>query len=254
MKKLLLVLVLGLFLLSGCGVVDPDITPPVITLLGENPLNLNVNDQYVEPGAIALDDKDGNITHKIIIGGDVVDTNTPGTYIVTYFVKDRAGNMAQVTRTVNVKVSEQMLKLLKEYTGKEKVTRWPDGVVLVNDCTRETKSIWAQINDVIDGPVVFQATYIIDDYDYELQIAIEYIKLNPSLRPFSAGWISIDGHEYKVSHCNTSRRRLLLKFHSRNIGNTGNSKRKSSNRFNSRNERCLASALQARTRHLTLVV
>jgi hypothetical protein len=198
MKKLLLVLVLGLFLLSGCGVVDPDITPPVITLLGENPLNLNVNDQYVEPGAIALDDKDGNITHKIIIGGDVVDTNTPGTYIVTYFVKDRAGNMAQVTRTVNVKVSEQMLKLLKEYTGKEKVTRWPDGVVLVNDCTRETKSIWAQINDVIDGPVVFQATYIIDDYDYELQIAIEYIKLNPSLRPFSAGWISIDGHEYKV--------------------------------------------------------
>jgi hypothetical protein len=103
MKKLLLILLVLVFgAVMGCNGVVPDTTPPVITLLGENPLNLNVNDQYVEPGAVALDDKDGDITHKIVIGGDVVDTSTPGIYIVTYFVKDRAGNVAETIRTVNV--------------------------------------------------------------------------------------------------------------------------------------------------------
>jgi len=110
MKKLLLVLLVlvsGTVLIGCNGVVPPsDTIPPVITLLGENPLYLNVGDDYVEPGAIALDDKDGDISHKIVIGGDVVDTSNPGTYIVTYNVVDRAGNAAnEVTRIVNVGVS-----------------------------------------------------------------------------------------------------------------------------------------------------
>jgi hypothetical protein len=56
---------------------------------------------YVEPGATASDDY--CITDPVTIGGDVVDTGTPGTYYVTYDVSDCAGNPAvQVTRTVNV--------------------------------------------------------------------------------------------------------------------------------------------------------
>ena len=86
------------------NVEDPvDTTPPVITLLGDDPLILIVGDTYTDPGATANDDVDGDITGNIVVGGDVVDPNTEGTYIVTYNVSDAAGNPAvEVTRTVNV--------------------------------------------------------------------------------------------------------------------------------------------------------
>ncbi|WP_298500593.1 immunoglobulin-like domain-containing protein, partial [uncultured Algibacter sp.] len=66
-------------------------------------IDLNVGDTYSEQGATATDDLDGDITANIVIGGDVVDTNTAGTYLITYNVSDAAGNPAtQVVRTVNV--------------------------------------------------------------------------------------------------------------------------------------------------------
>ncbi|MBL3535759.1 MAG: DUF5011 domain-containing protein, partial [gamma proteobacterium endosymbiont of Lamellibrachia anaximandri] len=80
-----------------------DNTAPVITLLGVNPLNLSVGDTYTNPGAIALDNVDGNITGNIVVAGDAVNTAIVGTYFVTYNVSDAAGNPAtQLTRTVNV--------------------------------------------------------------------------------------------------------------------------------------------------------
>ncbi|MBT8271363.1 MAG: DUF5011 domain-containing protein, partial [Bacteroidia bacterium] len=83
--------------------VNPDTTPPVITLIGPSVLNLNIGDTYIEQGATATDNVDGDISANIVIGGDVVDTNTAGTYVVTYNVSDAAGNAAtEVTRTVNV--------------------------------------------------------------------------------------------------------------------------------------------------------
>jgi len=84
-------------------VAAPDIIPPVITLLGDNPVNLYVGDSYTDAGATALDDVDGDITADIAVAGDVVDVNTAGTYTITYNVSDAAGNLAdEVTRTVNV--------------------------------------------------------------------------------------------------------------------------------------------------------
>jgi Metallo-peptidase family M12B Reprolysin-like/MAM domain, meprin/A5/mu/GEVED domain/Bacterial surface protein, Ig-like domain/Secretion system C-terminal sorting domain/Fibronectin type III domain len=81
----------------------PDTTAPVITLNGATPVNLELGSSYTELGATAIDDVDGDISANIVIGGDSVDTNTVGTYIVTYNVSDAAGNSAaQVTRTVNV--------------------------------------------------------------------------------------------------------------------------------------------------------
>lgn len=79
-----------------------DTIPPVITLLGNNPVNIQVGSSYVDAGATASDNIDGDITGKIIVVNPV-DINTVGTYTITYDVIDLAGNPAtQVTRTVNV--------------------------------------------------------------------------------------------------------------------------------------------------------
>jgi len=81
----------------------PDTTPPVITLIDSDTINIYVGDSYdVDAGATAFDDVDGDITAKIIVVNPV-DTNITGTYIITYNVSDTAGNPAtEVTRTVIV--------------------------------------------------------------------------------------------------------------------------------------------------------
>jgi len=85
------------------SIIIPDTTAPVLTLLGSTSIDLTVGDSYTDAGATANDDIDGDITLNIVIGGDVVDTATVGTYVITYNVQDAAGNPAiEVTRTVNV--------------------------------------------------------------------------------------------------------------------------------------------------------
>lgn len=80
-----------------------DTTPPVITLLGDASMNLILGDAYIEPGATAEDDVDGDISGLIVIAGDIVNTSATGTYLVTYNVSDSAGNSApELVRTVNV--------------------------------------------------------------------------------------------------------------------------------------------------------
>nr|WP_320025492.1 HYR domain-containing protein [uncultured Acetobacterium sp.] len=82
-------------------VIVQDTTAPVINLTGNDAVNLNQNLTYTEEGATWTDAVDGN--GAAIVGGDVVNTSIPGTYLVTYDYTDTAGNPAlQVTRTVNI--------------------------------------------------------------------------------------------------------------------------------------------------------
>lgn len=80
---------------------DPDIEPPVITLIGDNPLEVEVGETYNEPGATAEDNVDGDITDSIEITGEV-NTDEVGEYIITYTAVDEAGNEAVIHRTVHV--------------------------------------------------------------------------------------------------------------------------------------------------------
>ena len=80
-----------------------DTTLPVITLVGANPQVIEVFSGYVELGATALDNYDGDITGSIIINSGAVNTSVVGSYSVTYDVDDSQGNSAtEVTRTVDV--------------------------------------------------------------------------------------------------------------------------------------------------------
>ena len=96
-------------LLTACGGSDDsdnntaDTTAPSIFLLGNNPVDLTVGSNYIDSGATALDNIDGDISARIIADFSAVDNNVTGSYTVTYNVSDSAGNVAtQVTRTVMV--------------------------------------------------------------------------------------------------------------------------------------------------------
>ena len=81
--------------------VTPDITPPVITLLGDPVVSIELGTPYTDEGATATDNIDGDLTNDIATVNPV-DTDVAGIYIVTYNVSDAAGNRAEVTRTVSV--------------------------------------------------------------------------------------------------------------------------------------------------------
>jgi hypothetical protein len=86
-------------LLVGTITVAEDLTAPVITLTGDNPMTIEVGSTFVDPGASATDDFDGNVT---VTTSGTVDSNTVGTYTLTYTATDSSGNTATTTRTVNV--------------------------------------------------------------------------------------------------------------------------------------------------------
>ncbi|GAA0135699.1 hypothetical protein YSY43_25390 [Paenibacillus sp. YSY-4.3] len=89
---------------------EADVTKPFITLLGEPVVRLAVGASYTDAGATAIDDRDGDITSRIVAtvtssvyGETKLNTSKPGTYTFHYNVSDAAGNAAdEVTRTVIV--------------------------------------------------------------------------------------------------------------------------------------------------------
>lgn len=82
--------------------VREDKVPPVLKLIGANPMNINTsNGRYVEPGARATDKVDGDLTVSIEIKANVRSSKA-GTYTVTYKVQDYSRNETKITRTVIV--------------------------------------------------------------------------------------------------------------------------------------------------------
>ncbi len=79
-----------------------DVTPPVITITGQNPVTIEVGTPYVDEGATALDETDGVVAANAINNSDVIDTSVPATFTVTYQAVDVAGNIGTATRIVNV--------------------------------------------------------------------------------------------------------------------------------------------------------
>ena len=78
---------------------------PVIAIVGKRAAKLNTVEQnalYIDRGATATDEEDGDISGSIVVSS-TVDTSIPGDYIVSYDVVDSDGNSA-VTRTRIVRV------------------------------------------------------------------------------------------------------------------------------------------------------
>ena len=76
-----------------------DTEPPVVTLTGESSVYLASGATYVDEGATATDNVDGDLTSNIETTSNV-DTSVGGIYTVTHTVTDTSGNMHSASRTV----------------------------------------------------------------------------------------------------------------------------------------------------------
>ncbi|MBI5405794.1 DUF5011 domain-containing protein, partial [Candidatus Kaiserbacteria bacterium] len=78
-----------------------DTVPPVVTLIGAAAIQIDESQTFIDPGATASDDIDGDLTPKIIVAG-AVDPATIGLYTLSYSATDAAGNAGSVSRVVSV--------------------------------------------------------------------------------------------------------------------------------------------------------
>ncbi len=94
---------LAVYLNDGAGNLGRgDTEPPVLTLLGSASVVIESGDRYIDAGATASDNIDGDISNAIRVTGSV-NTASVGNYTLTYDVTDFAGNTAvSVTRSVRV--------------------------------------------------------------------------------------------------------------------------------------------------------
>ena len=83
-----------------------DTNPPNIYLYGNEVIDLEFNQNYIEPGFSALDAIDGDLTNDVSIKNNV-DKTISGSYLIRYSVADKSGNMSSVSRMVNVREPEE---------------------------------------------------------------------------------------------------------------------------------------------------
>ncbi len=103
-KALAIVALAAVFMLlnNGCKKAN-DTTPPIILLKGANPYYLNLKSAYIEYGAIANDNVDGEVSNQIVITGvSAINTTSKGIFSVNYSITDAAGNSYHTTRKVVV--------------------------------------------------------------------------------------------------------------------------------------------------------
>lgn len=122
-------------------VIVNDPIPPILTVLGSSPVDINAGETYNDAGATASDAIYGDLTSKIKTTGLPINTKNVGTYYITYTVKDDSGNSASGSRTVNVKYAPPVITLF----GLASVTILVDGGKYVDK--------GAQAYDALDGSV-----------------------------------------------------------------------------------------------------
>ena len=110
---------------SPCGNI------PVLTLTGDSVVELTVGSVFIDEGATAFDNEDGNITPDVVSDSASVDTSTAGIYIVTYNVQDSDGNFAiPVYRQVIVRPAKNDVCVVADLNFKSKpgVTQFVDPI------------------------------------------------------------------------------------------------------------------------------
>lgn len=141
---------------------------PVISLLGDATLTLAKDSSFVDPGATAQDNYDGDISAKIVRTGSV-NTAVPGSYSVKYNVSDSSGNAAAaVVRTVMVvsDTTKPVIKLKGSYYVRVKSgTPYYDVGATATDNEDGDITSKMQVTNTVNifAPGVYKVTYNVKD-------------------------------------------------------------------------------------------
>jgi len=154
---------------SGAGNGSEKVSVPFIKLLGEKEIVLDITQPYIEYGAEAYDEIDGNLTSKIKIINNIK-PGIEGNYSVIYTVTDSFGKSAKTVRYVIIK------DRLKELSTDIYRDKW----------FNRAKAKWNQ-----EHPD-YQYTY--EYYSYKFPADGDRIAGNPPDKPFTPKeWMKIAG-------------------------------------------------------------
>ena len=113
-----------------------------------------INQEYKEQGAKAIDEKDGDLTDKIEIEGNV-DTSKEGSYQILYKVKDDSNN--ETVKVRNVTVFKEEIKAKTGVDGEP-------GVIYLTFDDGPSTTITPKILDILKQKGV-KATFFILNYN-----------------------------------------------------------------------------------------
>lgn len=82
-------------------IVYDDPVAPELKISGSKFISLRQGQNFQDPGFTAIDNCDGDITHRVLVSGKV-NTSAPGVYTLVYTVSDSYDNTVSVTRMVSV--------------------------------------------------------------------------------------------------------------------------------------------------------
>jgi hypothetical protein len=106
-----------------------DQTAPVITVTGAADTTIEVGTAWVDLPAVAIDNKEGNISDAIVVTGEV-DVNQLGDYTITYSISDNQGNASTTTRIV--RVVDTQVPIIDNPNADKSATCWTVEVQLQN--------------------------------------------------------------------------------------------------------------------------
>lgn len=147
-------------------IVYNDLESPVITLKGSDVMMLKTGEVYIEPGFVAIDNADGDITSNVVTESNL-DTNKNGKYDVAYSVSDTWGNETKVVRTVYVTSGKS--ELTEEMLGV------PDTKIIYLTFDDGPGPYTAELLDILDKYNVKATFFVTNQYpSYRSLIAEEY--------------------------------------------------------------------------------
>jgi len=125
--------------------------PPVITLNGDPFVNISLGEQFVDPGAVAVDDVDGNLP---ITTTSTIDTNRTGRYQITYTATDSAGHTSNKTRIVQVELGVDSGVTATEFNGINAYATLDKTYILQNDGDYlEFEAKWNDMSTAYTGTI-----------------------------------------------------------------------------------------------------
>jgi hypothetical protein len=145
---------LSLLILS-CKKQNNDKVNPVLTLNGKSTDFVIYPDHYVDPGATATDNKDGDITANITVINHLDYSQQNISWDIMYEVKDAAGNNDIKQRIVG------LVKPTNLYSGKQGTLSWSDSLTFFGNDSIHIKRFAGFINGSVRAIMQGDTTFII---------------------------------------------------------------------------------------------